>query len=185
MLIIVSFFIGVILVIIFLFSSKTLSPIPYFPSNRKDLPLIIKALDLKNNQAVFDLGAGDGIVIFEAAKKAFEKNLNTKFYAIEINPVLLLIMSIKRFFHPNKKNIKIVFDDIFKINIKKFLNFDFSFLTFYIYISPWYIDKVIKNLNSEIKNFSVVSYFYPIPNKKEEGIIKGKNKIFVYNEIVN
>jgi SAM-dependent methyltransferase len=183
MLIIVSFFIGVILVIIFLFSSKTLSPIPYFPSNRKDLPLIIKALDLKNNQAIFDLGAGDGIVIFEAAKKAYEKNLNTQFFAVEINPILLLIMHIKRLFHPNKKNIKIVFDDIFKINIKKFLNFDFSFLTFYLYISPWYIDKVIKNISSKIKNFSVVSYFYPLPKRKQKKIFKGKNKIFVYNKL--
>jgi hypothetical protein len=59
--------------VILLFSSKTLSPIPYFPSQKIDLPLIIKALNLQNNQTVFDLGAGDGIVIFEAAKKAYQK----------------------------------------------------------------------------------------------------------------
>ncbi len=167
--------------IIFLFSSKTLSPIPYFPSNKKDLPLIIKALNLKNNQVVFDLGAGDGIVIFEAAKKAYEKNLNTQFFAVEINPVLLLIMYIKRLFHPNKKNIKIVYDDIFKINIKKFLNFDFSLLTFYLYISPWYLEKTVSNLKSQISNLKIVSYMYPIKSlKNKQKIINGKNKIFIY-----
>ncbi len=189
MLIIIYFILGILLLIIFLFSSKTLSPIPYFPSNKKDLPLIINALNLKNNQVVFDLGAGDGIVIFEAAKKAYEKNLNTQFFAVEINPILLLIMHIKRLFHPNKKNIKIIYDDIFKINIKKLLTFEFSpplakgrgpFLTFYLYISPWYMNKVIKNLNSKIKNFYVVSYFYPLPIKKAKKIFKGKNKIYVY-----
>jgi len=77
----ITFFLIIFLIlgIIFLFSSPQLSLIPYFPSNKKDLPLIIKALNLKNNQVVFDLGAGDGIVIFEAAKLAFEKKLNTKF----------------------------------------------------------------------------------------------------------
>lgn len=167
--------------IIFLFSSKTLSPIPYFPSNKKDLPLIIEALNLKNNQVVFDLGAGDGIVIFEAAKKAYKKNLNTQFFAVEINPILILIMYIKLLFHPNKKNIKIIYDDIFKINLKKYISSKKSSnLTFYLYISPWYMKKVIKNLKSQIKNFSIISYFYPLPNKKPKKIINGKNKIFIY-----
>lgn len=167
--------------IIFLFSSKTLSPIPYFPSNKKDLPLIIKALNLKNNQPVFDLGAGDGIVIFEAAKKAYEKNLNTQFFAVEINPVLILIMYIKLLFHPNKKNIKIVYDDIFKINIKKFLNFDFSLLTFYLYISPWYLEKTVSNLKSQLSNLKIVSYMYSIKSlKNKQKTINGKNKIYVY-----
>ncbi len=39
-----------LLVIIFLFASPQLSPIPYFPTNKKDLPQIINALKLKNNQ---------------------------------------------------------------------------------------------------------------------------------------
>ena len=118
----ITFFLIIFLIlgIIFLFSSPKLSPIPYFPSNKKDLPLIIKALNLKNNEVVFDLGAGDGIVIFEAAKLAFEKRLNTKFFAIEINPILILIMWLRWLFHPNKKNIKIVCDDIFKIDFKRY-----------------------------------------------------------------
>ncbi|GAB4219398.1 MAG: hypothetical protein Fur009_5380 [Candidatus Microgenomates bacterium] len=166
--------------IIFLFSSKTLSPIPYFPSNKKDIPLIIKAFNLKNNQVIFDLGAGDGIVIFKAAKAAFEKNLNTYFFAVEINPVLLLIMHIKRFFHPNKKNIKIIRNDIFKMNFNSLTRKHFNSLTFYLYVSPWYIEKIIKNLKLKTKNFSVISYFYPLPKIKPKKIFKGVNKIYKY-----
>lgn len=180
--IITSFFITII--IIFIFSSKFFSPIPYFPSNKKDLPLIIKALDLKNNQIVFDLGAGDGLVIFESAKKAYEKKLNTKFLAVEINPILILIMSIKRLFHPNKKNIKIIFADMFKMDFSKFIANDQK-LTFYLYISPWYIKDIIKNLKLKIKNFSLVSYMYPVKflktKKNKFRIIQGKNRIFLYN----
>jgi 16S rRNA A1518/A1519 N6-dimethyltransferase RsmA/KsgA/DIM1 with predicted DNA glycosylase/AP lyase activity len=168
-----------LLIIILFFSSPKLSPIPYFPSNKKDLPLIIKALNLKNNQVVFDLGAGDGIVIFEAAKLTFEKNLNTQFFAVEINPVLILIMWLKWLFHPNKKNIKIVCNDIFKIDFKCYKLKATSY-TFYLYLSPWYLEKVIKNLKSQIKNFSLVSYFYPVPKMKAKKIFQGKNKVFTY-----
>jgi 16S rRNA A1518/A1519 N6-dimethyltransferase RsmA/KsgA/DIM1 with predicted DNA glycosylase/AP lyase activity len=168
-----------LLIIILFFSSQKLSPIPYFPSNKKDLPLIIKALNLKNNQVVFDLGAGDGIVIFEAAKLAFEKKLNTQFFAVEINPVLILIMWVRWLFHPNRKNIKIVRDDIFKIDFTSY-KLQVTSYTFYLYISPWYLEKVIKNLKSQIKNFSLVSYFYPVPKMPAKKIFQGKNKVFVY-----
>ena len=175
----------ILFIVIFLFSSPKLSHITYFPSQPVDMPLIIRALSLKNNQTVIDLGAGDGIVIFKSASQAFQKKLNTKFVAVEINPVLILILYLRRLFHPNKKNIKIIHDDIFKM--------DFSFYnrctdakfcvstTFYLYISPWYLEKTIKNLKLKIKNFSVVSYMYPVKSlKKNEKIIQGKNKIFIY-----
>jgi len=168
-----------ILGIIFIFSSPDLSPIPYFPSNKKDLPLIIKALNLKNNQVVFDLGAGDGLIIFEAAKMAFEKKLSTQFFAVEINPILILIMWTKWFFHPNKKNIKIILDDIFKIDLKRY-PLHVTRYTFYLYISPWYLEKVIKNLKLKIKNFEIISYFYPLPKMKAKKVFEGKNKVFLY-----
>ncbi len=172
------------LIVILFFSSSTLSPIPYFPSNKKDLPLIIQALSLKNNQTVFDLGAGDGIVVFEAAKKAYNRKLNTKFIAVEINPILILIMNIRRLFHPNKKNIKIIQADIFTMNFKKLVTKPATSnpqpVTFYLYISPWYLEKVIKNLKLKIKNFALVSYFYPVPKIRAKKVFEGKNKIFVY-----
>ena len=177
---IVIFFI--IILIIFFFSSKTLSPIPYFPSQQADLPKIIKALNLKNNQTVFDLGAGDGIIIFETAKESLKQKLNTKFIAVEINPVLILILLLRRLFHPNKKNIKIVYGDIFSMNYQKLLTFNFSLLTFYLYISPWFLEKVIENCKMKNKNFNVVSYMYPVKSlKSKEKIIQGKNSIFIYN----
>ncbi|KKP60540.1 MAG: hypothetical protein UR54_C0011G0004 [Candidatus Roizmanbacteria bacterium GW2011_GWA2_34_18] len=175
-------FIIFITVIIFIFSSKIFSPIPYFPSQPVDIPKIIKALNLKNNQTVFDLGAGDGIIIFAAARSSFQQKLRTKFIAVEINPVLILILLLRRLFHPNKKNIKIVYGDIFSMNYQKLLTFNFSLLTFYLYISPWFLEKVIENCKMKNKNFNVVSYMYPVKSlKSKEKIIQGKNSIFIYN----
>ncbi len=170
----------VILITLLLFSSKTLSPIPYYPSNKKDLPLIIRALNLKNNQTVIDLGAGDGIVIFEAAKKAYQNGLNTQFIAVEINPILILIMFFKKLLHPNKKNIKIVFDDIFKFNPPRSTLHVIRY-TFYVYLSPWFLDKIIKNLKLKINHFNVISYMYPIKSfQKKQKTLKGINNVYYY-----
>lgn len=180
-------FIIFIIVIIFIFSSKKFSPIPYFPSQAVDMPLIIKALNLKNNQTIIDLGAGDGIVIFSSATKSFQKKLNTKFVAVEINPVLILILYIRRLFHPNRKNIKIVRNDIFKIDFSSHaLRTTPYHLTFYLYISPWFLEKTISNIKDQFASwrtkFSVISYMYPIKSlKKSEKVIQGKNKVFIYN----
>jgi len=171
-----------VVVIIFLFSSKKFSPIPYFPSQSIDIPLIIEALKLNKDQTIIDLGAGDGIVIFSAAQQSYKQKLNTKFVAIEINPILILVLHLRRLFHPNKKSIKIVRDDIFKMNFDKLLTFHSSLLTFYLYISPWYIEETVKNLKLKIKNFDAVSYMYAIKSlKKREKIIEGKNNIYIYS----
>lgn len=169
-----------VVVIIFLFSSKKFSPIPYFPSQSIDIPLIIEALKLIKDQTVIDLGAGDGIVIFEAAQSSFQKKLNTKFIAVEINPILILILHIRRLLHPNRKNIKIIRDDIFTMNYSRLI-IDNHQLTIYLYISPWYLEKTILNVKNQISKFSVVSYMYPVKSlKKKEKFIQGKNRIFIY-----
>jgi len=153
------------------------------------MPLIIKALNLKNNQTVIDLGAGDGIVIFKAAKSSCQKKLNTKFIAVEINPVLILIMNIRRLFHPNKKNIKIIHADIFTMDFNSLTLQPVNSFTIYLYISPWFLEKTMSNIKDlpagrqgQRSKFSVVSYMYSIKSlKNKEKTIQGKNKIFVYN----
>ncbi len=147
------------------------------------MKLIVNALELRNNQTVIDLGAGDGAVIFAAAEKAFKQKLNVGFIAVDINPVLILIMYIRRLFHRNRKNIRIVRDDIFRIKFDKLHTPNSIFYTFYLYISPWYLERVIKNLELKIKNFAVISYMYPVKSlKKTERIIKGlKHDVFCYN----
>jgi len=158
------FFTGIIVFLFFIliiFVSRKLSPVPYFPTNKKDIPLIIKALNLSKNKEVVDLGAGDGIVIFEAAKEAFYKGFDTKFYAVEINPVLVFIMKCRRLFHKNRKNIYILRDDFTKMSLKRFRN-----AVFYLYLSPKYLEVVYKKIKSEAKNPKVVTYFYKIPNFK-------------------
>lgn len=172
---------AIFIVITVIFSFPQFSPIPYYPSNIKDMGLILKALNIKNDQIIIDFGAGDGIVIFKAAIKAYKQKLNTQFIAIEINPILILILYIKRLFNPNKNNIQIMFKDIFKKNFD--LKLKTKYLTFYLYISPWFLEKALKKIkNIKKKNKNIVSYYYPIKSlKRIQKKTKGKNYIFSYN----
>lgn len=169
--------------VIVIFSFPRFSPIPYFPSNKKDLPLILPALHLKNGQTVVDLGAGDGIVIFRAADSAYSKALNTQFFAVEINPILLLILSIRRFFHPNKKNIHVMKADMFTMNYSS-LAASHQSLTFYIYISPWHIQKTMQNIEKQLKKFDVVSYFYQVKclSHHKEIMEEGVHMLYSYTQ---
>ena len=171
-------------VVIFIFSSKKISPIPYFPTQQADLSKIIEALKLKNNQTVIDLGAGDGIVIFKAAGQAKKQGLTTKFVAVEINPVLIFVLHFRRFFSPNRKNIKIVWEDMFKSDGLRPRSFDFAQddIVVYLYISPWFLEKVISRFSIRNSKLKIVSYMYPVPSlKKKQKIIRGKNSIFIYD----
>ena len=180
------FLIIVLFVIIVIFSFPQFSPIPYFPSNGKDIQIILEALHIRKNQTIIDLGAGDGVVILHAASNAYEKKLNTQFIAVEINPVLLCILHIRRLLHPNRSNIQIINANMFSMDYAPLTTNrqpPYSAIaprgrpiTFYIYISPWFIDKTIVNITRQMKIFELVSYFYQVkclPNyqeKKEEGI---------------
>jgi len=133
-----------------------------------------------NNQTIIDLGAGDGIVVFEAAKLALQKGLNTKFIALEINPVLVFILHIRRLFNPNKQHIKIVMGDMFIYKFHQPTTNDPQLTTFYLYISPWLIEKALKNVSFQFPKATYVSYFYPIKQLKEKEKIKGIHSVFRY-----
>lgn len=172
----------IIISVIVLFAFPQFSPVPYFPSNMKDKKNILQGLALKNNQTIIDLGAGDGVVIFEAAYESHKQKLNTRFIALEINPILISIMYIKWLFYPNRKNIKIVWGDMFKIEFRKLLTFDYRLLTFYLYISPWLIEKVISHIRQQLPYAKFVSYYYPILSmKKKEIILTGVHSTHLYN----
>ena len=170
------------LIVIVLFSFPRFSPIPYFPSNYQDKDLILQALDLKNNQIIIDLGAGDGWVIFEAAKLARRLSLNTKFIAVEINPVLIILLHIKRLLNSNKNNVAIIYGDIFAADFPKLTTDNRQLITIYIYISPWLIEKTVKIIKKQFGDFNIVSYFYPVKSlKRKEKVLRGKHNVYIYN----
>ena len=156
--------------ITYLFVSQRASPVPYFPSNTSDIPLIVKSLKLKKGQIVWDLGAGDGAVIFAAAEVSHQKKLNTIFVAVEINPALIAVLHLRRLFHPNRRNIYIIKANIFTMqfsDLNSQISTNTSSQTFFTYISPWHMEKTVANIARQHHSFHHVSYFYKAPKSNK------------------
>ncbi len=174
----------ILFIVIALFVFPQFSPIPYFPSNKKDIPLILKVLSLKNNHTVIDLGAGDGIIVFSAASEAKKRGVNASFVAVEINPVLVFILHIRRLFHSNGKNIRILWVDMFKLDlgrVEKTKN-----TTVFLYVSPWLLAKIVKKIRTDLKKFDLISYLYPLPKEstgKKVQELKGVHVVYKYTYV--
>jgi len=207
------------------FILPSLSPIPFFPTNKKDLPMIVKALvEMEKNGAggstggsprqrvptyvgrtrespaqpsiVIDLGAGTGTVIFAAAWQAYQQGLDTQFVAVEIHPLLVLIMHLRRLVHPHRKNISVIRADIFKINYQQLAIKQSSppssanrhtsegqgNITIYMYVGTFVMERLKKQLIKLPRVTRIVSYMYEIPGWKKK-LIESKQhhkKIFIY-----
>lgn len=159
------------------FILPSLSPVPFFPSNKKDLPLICKtALEIAQKSVIIDLGAGTGTVIFETAHLAYQKKQNAQFLAVEIHPLLILIMHMRKIFHPNKKNIRIIHSDMLKLDYNTLIQ-DInkqSSIIFYLYIGYRIIKPLQKKLVSIKRNITILSYMYDIPLWEKYIILRKK-----------
>lgn len=171
------------LLILFLFSSQKLSPVPYFPSHSEDIPSILKLMQLKNNQVVLDLGAGGGFVIFKAAELSLHKKINTEFIAVENNPVLLAILWIKRLFHPNRRRVHIAANNLFTTNYKHLISTSLNkkkyIPLFYFYTTPWLVEKTVSQITKTVVPVDIISYFYPLKMRAVKHI-RQKNNIYLY-----
>lgn len=181
-----TFFLIFILLIIVLnlyfFLSRSFSPIPYFPTNKNDLDLIIETCELKKEDVVYDLGAGTGTFVF----RAVQTKPDVQFKALEIHPTLVLIMWVKRLFLPNKAQIQILWQDLFKTNIG-------DATKIYLYVGPYVMQRIMQKIfNDKPKNLKrIVSYMYNFQLGKvnckniryQTKVIQGERKIYVLDFI--
>lgn len=159
--------------------------------------MIVKTLlGNRSHDVIVDLGAGTGTVIFPLAERAHEDKLRTRFIGVEIHPLLVLIMQIKRLFHPNKKNISVVRQDMLKANFKKFIKKSQSTIhldlvgvnnkppaiMIYLYIGNKVIEQLKKQFTLLPRNTIIVSYMYAIPGweKRLTKTVKGIHPLYLY-----
>jgi len=159
--------------IIFLasFIFAALSAAPWLPTNRRQRRRLIELISLKPGQIVYDLGCGDGAVIFSLANKYPE----AKFAGFEVSLFPYLIAIFRKFLRYNKyKNVSIKYKDFFKQDIRE-ADLIFIFLTTKCY------PRLINKLSKEIKeNCLVVVEAWPLPDLKPIKYIKEKGFTSLY-----
>jgi len=161
--------IGLVFGALIWFSNPKLSPIPYYPTLEKDIQRIKQALNLQPKDVLYDLGAGDGKIVFRLAAAKI------KVVAVESNPYLVALMHLKRLFSPYKKQIVILWQDLFKTDLSEATHI-------YLFVGPSAIKQIFTYINSQPrpKLKRIVSYRYHHPGGDMELFDNLKYPIYLW-----
>lgn len=115
--------------------------VPFVNSRKKIINFLVKEIKIEPGRILYDLGCGDGKVIFSLAKN----NPQAKFSGYELNPSLIWIAKIFR----KLPNIQYQRGNFYKVNVN---NADYIFL----FLFPELMDKLLPKLEKELKPGAIV-----------------------------
>lgn len=153
--------------------------VPFVPVPSATLSEIEKALDIKEGSVVYDLGCGDGRVLFALAKH----HKDAYFIGIENGALPVLLAKVRVWMRGNKNKAKVEILD------KDFFTQDLSKAThIFTYLYPQVMDNLLTKLENEVKSGTrLVSATFFFTLKKpiaEINLKRGKyqlvHKLYVY-----
>lgn len=129
---------------------------PYVPSTNPVSQKIIEFAHIKKGERVYDLGSGDGKLLFLAAQKGANAT------GIEINPFLVLLIKLRTLFSVHKKQVSVRWQSFWKANL---MDADIIF----IYLLPWRMEQLAQFLKKQCKpGTRIVSNSFIFPDWKIE-----------------
>ncbi|MEY2671874.1 MAG: hypothetical protein RL687_291 [Candidatus Parcubacteria bacterium] len=153
---------------------------PFIRTPRSVLPYVFKALDLKDDSVVYDLGSGDSRLLYFLREK---KNKAT-FIGLEkfIFPYILSLA--RKYLNKTKgvEDVKIIKKDFFDYNLS-----NATHLVMYLY--PNVMDEMLKKFDEEIKEGTIlVSVAFKFTNKQpvaeidmeRDGEYSNARKLYIY-----
>lgn len=142
-----------------------ISAAPWLPTKNKDIERTIGLAGIKKGDVVYDLGCGDGRLVFAAAR------LGAKAIGVEIFVLPYLFAKIKSFFVPGAK---IIFGNFFKTNISD------ADVVFVFLLSKSY-GRLMDKFRQELKSGTrIVVSCWPIKEWQPEIIDRPENQLPVY-----
>jgi 16S rRNA A1518/A1519 N6-dimethyltransferase RsmA/KsgA/DIM1 with predicted DNA glycosylase/AP lyase activity len=138
--------------------------VPYYPSHKKDIKIILDYLPSDKSKKVVELGAGDGRLAFAIAKMGYHVT------AIEYNSFLSLVMRFIKF-------VKRI--DNVEIKNKNFFDEDLTRYDVYVgYLFPKSMEKLYPVIfTQENKGKIVISNTFKLKNCEP---VSFKEKIYLY-----
>ncbi len=161
---------ALVLLIVFLLGCLFLitplfSKIPSVSTRRKVLKQIVEVMDLRDGSVLYDLGCGDGRVLFSAL--GVYKDITC--IGVEKAPFPFLIAKLHQFFSPNK-NISIIYGDMFKAEVS-------SATHIFLYLLPGFMDTLLPKLEKELKpGARVFSCDFQFSKRKPDLVINLSSK---------
>jgi hypothetical protein len=169
--ILIYFFLLIIFLLVFgTMVWASLSGAPWLPSWKKDIRAVLREIDFKPTDVIYDLGSGDGRWLLEVAKYYKVK----KIIGYEISFLFYFWSRIKILFS-GYPQIQVKFKDLFKAD---FAQADIIFC----FLLPKTIAKLKSKFESEMKPGSLlVSYTFKLHDHNPEKIVKiSQNSLPIY-----
>jgi len=173
----------ILLITIFLFLLWSIgnlkNRVPFVMSSMAVLKDIAEALEINENSVVYDLGCGDGRILFYLS----QLNQKAKYIGIENNLFPFILAKLRVYFNKKKNNAKI------EIINKDFFKKDLSDAThIFTYLYPNVMDDLLLKFDKELKGGTkLVSLSFQFTNKrpiKEIDLGRGRyklgRKLYVY-----
>jgi SAM-dependent methyltransferase len=124
---------------------------PWLPTRTNDIRRLLDLAQLKEGEALFDLGCGDGRVLSIAA---YEYNARAIGFEISLLPYLIAV--IRRIAHQNRQRIRVVYRDFFSASLR-----DADVV--YCFLTPSAMKKLKTKFVQELKpGARVVSYAFSL-----------------------
>ncbi len=167
----------IILIIAFLFLLYLLIfryKAPWVPIFKEDLKRLDSLIKLETNKTFYELGCGNGRVIFYLAKKYPE----VKFVGIEISLFLFLFCQLRKILG-NYKNVKLKLNDYMLLDLNQA---DYI----YVFSNTKPVNELAQKIVNEVnKSLIVISYCFEIKDWQRYLLIESKpdlkaNTIFIY-----
>jgi len=156
------------------FRNASKSFAPFVPCGKKELPRIFEVIALKDNEVFYDLGCGDGRVVFYAAQ-----NFPVKAIGIELSLFFFLYCWIKSIFLSDKGDTNFKLRDLFYEDLSEAD-------AIYVYGMPKVLEEKLRyKLEKELKKGArVIAYGFPIKGLEPESIRQPdenhKKSIYLY-----
>jgi SAM-dependent methyltransferase len=152
---------GILFYFIYHFVVRALSSftdVPYVPTDYGFLPKIAEALDIGPGEVVYDLGCGDGRLLFYCAKR----HPQARFIGVERNVILVSYARLKKILF-RAKNVEIRRGNIFDTDLT-------DATRIYVFLLP----EVMRDIAPKLTAKRVVSRAFSIPgrNAAREFILK-------------
>lgn len=127
---------------------------PFVPSKQSASEAMIRLAKIKAGTRVYDLGSGDGRLLFLSAKQGA---LATGF---EINPYLVLLTRLRALFGHYRGSVSVFWANLWKTPIS-----DAGVV--FVYLLPWRMEELAAKLTREVKPGTlIISNSFIFPNWK-------------------
>ena len=155
----------IIVIVLFTYAYAGKSGAPWVPTKGKDIERFLKLADLKPGQKVYDIGCGDGRIVYVAAK------VGVQAVGYEVSILPYLIAKIRSLFN---KNCQIKYKNFWKQELS-----DADLV--YFFLMPKHYKKLKIKLQKELRPGSrVMAYVWPFENWEPEKIDKLENFPTIY-----